>query len=183
MKAQVGAFTQEKALVARKAFSVIVKTVGSFAALVMNYCLPELSSIWWPPYQPLLHHTLRVLAGWGPPQLLSRVYYLSGAQVSLYRMFKCFFERLMFPLQSTSQSQHTRDHFHPEVELKFPRSHHSRVANAALVKLMQTNLLIFCQNIFHQFIIELFPFSLEMFDTREDVVRYPNAWLWLSHID
>ena len=113
---------------------MIVKTVGSFAALVMNYCLPELSSIWWPPYQPLLHHTLRVLAGWGPQQLLSHVYYLSGAQVSLYRMFKCFFERLMFPIQSTSQSQHTRDHFHPEVGLKFPRRHHRhkrRVANAS----------------------------------------------------
>ena len=111
---------------------MIVKTVGSFAALVMNYCLPELSSIWWPPYQPLLHHTLRVLAGWGPQQLLSHVYYLSGAQVSLYRMFKCFFERLMFPIQSTSQSQHTRDHFHPEVGLKFPRRHRPRrVANAS----------------------------------------------------
>ena len=99
----------------------------------MNYCLPELSSIWWPPYQPLLHHTLRVLAGWGPPQLLSRVY-LSGAQVSQERRFKCFFERLMFPIQSTSQSQHTRDHFHPEVGLKFPRRHHRhkrRVANAS----------------------------------------------------
>ena len=131
MKAQVGAFTQEKALVGRKAFSVIVKTVGSFAALVMNYCVPELSSIWWPPYQPLLPHTLRVLAGWGPPQLLSRVYYLSGSQVSLYRMFKCFFERLMFPLQSTSQSQHTRDLFYTEVGLKFPRPHKRRVANAS----------------------------------------------------
>ena len=49
----------------------------------------------------------------------------------LYRMFKCFFERLMFPLQSTSQSQHTCDLFYTEVGLKFPRRHKRRVANAS----------------------------------------------------
>ena len=44
VKVLVGAFKQEKALVG--AFSVIVKTDGSFAALLTRYllCLPELLS-------------------------------------------------------------------------------------------------------------------------------------------
>ena len=65
----------------------------------------------------------------------------------------------MFPLQSTSQSQHTRDHFYTEVGLKFPRSHKRRVANASFSQADADQFSYFLSEYFHQFIIELFPFS------------------------
>ena len=88
----------------------------------------------------------------------------------------------MFPLQSTSQSQHTCDLFYTEVGLKFPRSHKRRVANASFSQADADadQFTYFLSEYFSPVYNWTFPI-FPMFDTREDVVRYPNAWL--SHID